>query len=348
MTWSGFAALQKDVGYAGTTPLKSFFKNSATSSMHSFQTTADAPPCDGIVAANAKPGNVLFLPAVKSISPKPVRQTITPPPPDPSFTTPDNFNDPYYPHMIGGARRATYCPADGNGGYNCSTVPPCANGAAAEERCGVVVLDHYTSSFHWAQGNVSAIWLRPQWYLMDNSVLTDVQNGGYTIISGGDYTHSSLITGYWGLARNIVFAGHTRDNTKYPYASNIGPFNGTSKLKCDPVVAPVGVPAYCLSSPEGISMPFGGFFTNQRLANIYDGPSYQDFECLSRRHDGGLQHQRLQQRMHVRDRQSLPALEKNPRRFELRLLSATRRNRLETAQRLLLPTRVSLRQSAVR
>ena len=33
---------------------------------------------------------------------------------------------------------------------------------------------------------------------------------------------------------------------------------------------------YCLNADETISMPTSGLFTNQRLANIYDGPSYQD------------------------------------------------------------------------
>ena len=274
MMWKGYAALQKDVGSAGTTPLKSFYMNQATSSMHSFQTTADAPPCDGIGAADAQiPMKTPLYPtlfAARSISPKPVRITVPAspgPPPTPQHTEPDNFNDPYYPHMLGGARHATYCNGD-----DCSTVQPCANGVN-EEKCGVVVLDHYTSSFHWAQGNTSAIWLRPQWYLMDNNVLSDVQNGGFTMITGGDYTHSSIITGYWALARNSLFIGNT--NTS-PYASNIGPFNGASGLYCDALKTGQGVPPYCLNSAEGVSMPFGAFFSNQRLNNIYDGPSYQD------------------------------------------------------------------------
>ena len=138
----------------------------------------------------------------------------------------------------------------------------------------MTVLDHFTTAFHWAHGNVSAIWLRPQWYLLTNSVISDVQNGGLTFVSGGDYTHSSIIEGYWALARNSVFIGNTTDNDKFPFASNIGPFNAASGLKCDKSES--GVPPYCLNANEGISMPTGGFFTNQRLANIYDGPSYQD------------------------------------------------------------------------
>jgi cell migration-inducing and hyaluronan-binding protein len=116
--------------------------------------------------------------------------------------------------------------------------------------------------------------LRPQWYLLTNSVLSDVQNGGLTFVSGGDYTHSSVIGGYWALARNTVFIGNTRDNARYGFASNIGPFNNASGLKCDQINN--SAPAYCLSVAEGVSMPTIGFFTNQRLSNIYDGPSYQD------------------------------------------------------------------------
>ena len=53
MKWSGYAALQKDKGFAGTTPLKSFTGNFCTSAMMSFQTTPDAPACDGALAALA-------------------------------------------------------------------------------------------------------------------------------------------------------------------------------------------------------------------------------------------------------------------------------------------------------
>jgi len=105
-------------------------------------------------------------------------------------------------------------------------------------------------------------------------VLSDVQNGGFTMITGGDYTHSSIITGYWALARNSLFIGNTQSNQ--PYASNIGPFNKASGLHCDKLQTGQGTPAYCLNSAEGVSMPFGAFFSNQRLNNIYDGPSYQD------------------------------------------------------------------------
>jgi hypothetical protein len=282
MKWSGYAALQMthtignnvipDLGYAGTTPLRSFYKNYATSAMHSFQTTADAPDCSGIVAfgdTTPNPSNLPRLRAVQSIAPAPVRHTVMPPK-MPPHTEPDNFNDPYYPHVIGGARHATTCPLAG-GKRDCSQVLACASGGTAEEQCTVTVLDHFTSAFNWANGNVSAVWLRPQWFLLDNSVISDVQNGGLTFITGGDYTHASIIQGYWALARNTLFIGNTQ--TGNAYASNAGPFKPSD---CAINPAPAGVPNYCLNSEQGISLPLISFFVNQRLSNIYDGPSYED------------------------------------------------------------------------
>ena len=49
------------------------------------------------------------------------------------------------------------------------------------------LLDRYTTSFNWAAFNFAAIWLRPQWYLVTNSVITDVQQAGLTMVTGGGY-----------------------------------------------------------------------------------------------------------------------------------------------------------------
>jgi cell migration-inducing and hyaluronan-binding protein len=282
MKWSGYAGLQMPgmdenkqltPGLAGATPLKSFFKNYATSTMHSFQTTPDAPACNGVIAANAQPGKLPVLRAVPSLAPAPARHKVP-------FSRPnkheeaDTLNDHYYPHLVG-LRFPVRCTPTGDG-YDCGKVKQVCSHPPAEN-CALTVLDHFTSSFHWAHGNVSAIWLRPQWYLLTNSVVSDVQNGGVTFITGGDYTHSSVIDGYWGLAKSSVFIGNTQDNAKSPYAGNTGPFNALTKLKCDTGIDAVNdLPDYCINANETISMPTSGFFTNQRLANIYDGPSYQD------------------------------------------------------------------------
>ena len=139
----------------------------------------------------------------------------------------------------------------------------------------MTVLDHYTSAFNWASGNISAVWLRPQWYLLDNSVLSDVQNGALTFVTGGDYTQSSIIPGYWALARNTVFIGNTQ--TDNPYASNAGPFNKGGPVACDNGASPGG---YCLNSKEGVSLPLVNFMVNQKMLNIYDGPNYQDSDIF--------------------------------------------------------------------
>jgi hypothetical protein len=260
MKWTGYAALQKNQAFAGTTPLKSFGQNFCTSAMMSFQTTADAPACLGALAASdsKQPSKVRDL---KSLAP----------PPDP-----DKFKDMYYPHIFG-VRAPTLCNADPRhpGEFGCSNVTKCSQGNL--KACEVVVLDHYTSSFNWAEGTVSAIWLRQFWYLVDNSVLTDVQNAALTFITGGDFTHSSVIPGYWALVRNSIFVGHTQDQKNgNPYAADLGPFNTRSRLKCDPLVPGNGPPNWCLSTAEGVSIPVTGWFTNQRMFSIYDGPGYED------------------------------------------------------------------------
>jgi hypothetical protein len=260
MKWSGYAALQNNLNFRGTTPLKSFSWNYATSTMMSFQTTGDVSRCHGVVKANdARTQNVLKV--VKSIAPEPEGNELA---------------DHYYPHARGGNRHATRCPLRRDGTYNCTgaVVKDCNPGH--EESCTVTVLDHFTSAFHWAEYNIAAIWLRNQWYLMTNSVLSDVQNGGLTFVTGGDYTHSSVIKGYWGLVRNSVFIGRTQQSNGF--SSDAGPFNTTSGLTCDWQKQEPAVPTpYCLSGDEGISMPLTpNFGLGQQLFHVYDGPAYQE------------------------------------------------------------------------
>ena len=261
MEWSGYAGLQKNADFKGSTPLKSFYKNYATSTMGSFQTTGDAPPCYGVVKPGTDPNTPNVVRAVESIAPDPAAS---------------EAGDNYYPHAKGGVRHATSCDPRPDGTYDCSKVEaPCSDGH--EQHCAATVLDHFTSSFHWSAFNYSAIWLRNQWFLMTNSVLSDVQGGGLTFITGGDYTHSSIIKGYWALARNSVFIGHTQPNdTAHPWSSDAGPFNKDSGLRCEWQIAKMNAQAYCLSKAEGISIQLTDHGLAQRLFNIYDGPAYQD------------------------------------------------------------------------
>ncbi len=116
----------------------------------------------------------------------------------------------------------------GAAGISSKNVPRCSSGA--EANCTVTILDRYTSSFHWTETNFAAIWLRPYWYLVTNSVLSDVQNGGLTFITGGGYTQSDVINGHWALARTTAFIGNTQ--TGNPFSSNAGPFSAGG-LSCD-------------------------------------------------------------------------------------------------------------------
>jgi hypothetical protein len=258
MKWSGYAALQQTLG--GATPLKSFYKNSATSTMLSFQTTGDAAPCYGIVKPDA-PSSLNVLKAVESNAPDPKAEA----------------DEDYYPRIVkSGNRHATRCKVLNDGTYDCEGIQVCDSGKL--ENCEVTVLDHFTSSFHWAEIDYAAIWLRNQWYLVTNSVISDVQSAGLTFVSGGDYTHSSAIKGYWTLARNSVFIGHSQPNDyDHRYSQDGGPFNKDSGLQCGwQKLNPVQVSNYCLNREEGISIPLSNFSIAQRLLNIYDGPSYQD------------------------------------------------------------------------
>jgi hypothetical protein len=251
----GYETYQWNLDHAGAAPLKTFYKNYATTAMHSFQTTPDAPDCMDFGFGPAVASNYGAKPIM-------VRGVLSDAPTPKTVNLPD---EPYYPH-VAGEQRPTLC------GETCKNVLPCGNGSSNGANCVANVIDHFTSAYHWAHGNVSAIWLRYKWFLVDNSVLSDVQQGGITFVTGGDFTQSSVALGYWGLARNSVFVGNTRDNGLYPYSSNKGPYP-TAEFTCE-TGSPN--PAFCINSKVGVSMRFGGFFTNQRLANIYDGPSYQD------------------------------------------------------------------------
>jgi hypothetical protein len=238
--WESYASMQAGESRAAATPLELFRGNYCTTAMNSFNTVGATDTCLGLDQIGG---------FTNPLDPAPTR----------------NEADPYYPITLGfgggGGRFPTLCNQD-----DCSTVAKCANGA--RENCMVTVLDRYTSSFNWAQFNFAAIWLRPQWYLLINSVLSDVQNAGLSFVTGGDYTGSNFIPGQWMLSRKNVFIGNTQ--TANPLASNAGPFNPNG-LACEP-----GPVDRCPSKAEGITMPLSGFANFQHLFSIYDGPAYQE------------------------------------------------------------------------
>jgi cell migration-inducing and hyaluronan-binding protein len=177
----GYAGMQRSSVFAGATPLKSFYKNYCTSAMHSFQTTPDAPACNGFISAGqSTPPNLPNVQETKSFAPSPIYQTVPAGPTSPAHKAVNPLAGTYYPYSFG-ARFATQCPlaakqvAGRPPVYDCSSVHVCSDGtttASNADNCTAVVLDHYTSAFNWANGNISAVWLRPQWYLLDNSVLS--------------------------------------------------------------------------------------------------------------------------------------------------------------------------------
>ncbi len=275
MRWESYASLQADptgqhpLDRASLSPLKRFVGNYASSAMMSFNTVGDTAPCSGVGNGIGREEGPRVEPVANPLAPRSCSQSnasLGPLAPyacnKPEYAAADD----YYPKVDAGGtgRHATRC-----SGTDCSAVRGCDS--AAPDNCMVTVLDHYTSSFHWAQTNFAAIWLRNQWYLVENSVLTDVQNGGLSFITGGGYTNSDIIPGHWALVRNSVFIGNTQIPAENPYASNAGPFNPQG-LSCDPPYSG----NHCLSAAEGISFLLSNFAVNQRMLNIYDGPTYQD------------------------------------------------------------------------
>jgi hypothetical protein len=249
--WESYSAMQQGLARASMTPLKRFEGNYCSSAMTSFQTISNSTACSG-VSNDANPNS----PQLSAIpNPYPIANP-----------------DTYYPNVDpGGGRFATTC----GDTEDCSAVPKCDPGQV--DHCAVTVLNRYTTAFNWAETNFSAVWLRPQWYLMVNSAVSDVQNGGLTFVTGGGYTKADVIDGHWALVKKTAFIGRSQDPATNPYASNAGPINPGTPLACATQLgngAPVG--NFCLLPQEGVSFPMSNFGINQRLFNIYDGPAYQE------------------------------------------------------------------------
>jgi hypothetical protein len=245
------------VNRAGLTPLKKFVGNSCSTAMSSFLNIGETAPCAGV----NNTANTLSLVAVNNPAAPPKTRLGA---------------DPYYP-FVTGLRNATQCKgADCRSGV---TNPPCAAFGPNEANCVVTTLDRYTTSYNWAQKNFAAVWLRPWWFLMQNSGITDVQQGGLTFVTSGGYTRSDVAQGYWSLLRKSALVGNTQltstggqpDN---PFASSAGPFNPNGLMSCD-YGGPPNLP-YCLSMVQGISYPVDFFSVNQKLFSIYDGPANQE------------------------------------------------------------------------
>ncbi|HEY3838038.1 MAG TPA: chitobiase/beta-hexosaminidase C-terminal domain-containing protein, partial [Bryobacteraceae bacterium] len=223
-SWDSYASMQGP-GRGGLAPIENFVGNSCSTAMNSLQTVGNTGPCLAVAAAGNT--DTTKLTAIANLNPLP---------------------DAQYPQMDGGLRQhATACPNADKPGSDCSTVPICSGFGTNEAGCVVTTLDHYTTSFNWAQKNFAAVWLRGWWYLLRDSAVTDVQSGGLTFVTGGGYTRSDAAQGFWNLSQRVLFVGNTQPNNaatgvpENPYASNAGPFNPDG-LKCPSPNLP-----YCVS-----------------------------------------------------------------------------------------------------
>ncbi len=275
-TWDGYASQQLNVQDAsslrmdntarsGLTPLKSFIGNSCVGSMLSFTSIGDTYDCGGFSDGAA---DDVTLQAVTNTLGPPVTQ---------SDTAAYHL---YYP-QITGLRNPSQCLGadDPKDPTDCSsantTVPPCANTGPNKAFCMATVLDHYTTSFNYAQTNFAAIWMRPKWFLFTDGAVTDSQYGGLNFTTGGGYTHSDSPVGNWMLAYKSAFIGTSQmvGSDGFPtngYASEAGPFNPKTKLTCKNQADR----GYCLSTADAISIQVNPF-PGQRLFSVYDGPAFQ-------------------------------------------------------------------------
>ena len=260
--WSNLPGFQEN--QAGLTPLKKFVGNSCSTAMMAFMNIGDASACNGVSNDGSTPLQAVFNPHANPGNPV-------------------QGADNYYPYVTG-ARNPTLCVPDMNNNcgnnaapnLSCSGAP--VGGVDYEANCAVTTLERFTTSFNWAEKNFSAVWLRPWWFLVENSAVTDVQQGGLTFVTSGGYTRSDVAQGYWSLLRKSALVGNTQaanGQPANPYASSGGPFNPNG-LQCDQPGPPVNAYAACTSKNQGITYPTDSFVSNQRLINIYDGPSYQE------------------------------------------------------------------------
>jgi hypothetical protein len=258
-SWEGYAGIQTQE-IPGAAPIQEFKGNFCSTAQQSLITIGTTATCKGLNTPD-QPTDKFAFTAITN-------------PFDAEYAKSDDIEggpNQLYPNISsGGLLQSMSC--DETGDPACSKSKACTKGQT--KNCVANVIGSYTSSFHWAQQNFAAIWLRQSSFLFTDGALTDVLNGGLTMVSGGSW--DQVLNKYWGLTRKTVFIGTTQPNN--PYASNMGPVNPNSDLLCD-----MNPPAaYCLlmnsfgQHIEGINIPLSNFGVYQRLYNIYDGPVYQE------------------------------------------------------------------------
>ena len=255
MKWGGYSELQHRM--AGTSPLKRFYKNYCTSAMHAFNAVGSTSDCTGVATLDpaGNPSDVNRIVPVKSHAPTPLNGA-------------DQPKDAFYPNTTGD-RAPTICsPSDDPSQDTCMTVNRCDY--ADPKDCATTVLDSYTTQFNWAETNFAAIWLRKGWNLVDRLFMSDIQNGGIGMVTGGDYTRSSVPLGFWSLLTHSVFVGETQPGNGY--ASPSGPKGPDGKTVC---ATSVRLGNACIEPESSVAYPLSNWSTN-RMINIYDGPFYQE------------------------------------------------------------------------
>jgi hypothetical protein len=246
-SWTGYASMQANGGLQGAVPLLTFKGNSCSAAMGAIITVGQTNQCNGVYYGEG-PSTDAKLNSVINENSIPVEG--------------------YPVEGLGQRAKPSVC---SDLTKDCSKTLPCTGEGANLATCTATVFDHFTTGFNWAPTNFAAIWLRGWWYLMQNSAIHDVQNGGLTFVSGGGYSRSDAAQGFWSILKNSVLVGNTQPimNDNLPlnaFASNAGPFNPKG-LKC-----PYN-PSYCASAADGIIFVGSNFAVNQRLFNIYDGPA---------------------------------------------------------------------------
>lgn len=246
-SWDGYAGLQ--MYDPGTAPIKTFRGNFCSTSPYSLLTIGTTGVCDGVGPSTDTNAFQRVVNPFESYYTAALRPAIA------NQAT-------LQATVCDETDTSSSCPRD------------CSKGNTGN--CAVNVIDSYTSSFHWAQQNYAAMWLRTNWFLVTDSALTDVQNGGLSMVSGGIY--EQVLNQYWGLTRKTVFVGHTQDDNEY--ALDAGPVSPGSTLTC----LQTSTKNYCrlvdrktgTDIGEGTVYPLANFSVYQRLYNIYDGPVYQE------------------------------------------------------------------------
>ena len=140
--------------------------------------------------------------------------------------------------------------------------------------CVTTLIDRFTTSYNWAERNYGSIWLRPWFYLLLNSAVTDQLFGGVTFVSAGSWVQ--VPPAYFSLAKNSLFVG-TSQHGGSPYAQRSGPIFRVTSADNPARYAPcaMGGNITCNLLAEGTGFWTGGF-QPKRLINIYDGPHFAD------------------------------------------------------------------------